>query len=161
MYSERSAGFFAALPVRREALFVSLCAAGLLPLLGANLLAFAAALAVEALFGATGIAALGQWLGAVTLMTLCYFGIAVLCDGGQCRPCGQPAAEARQRRSNQRQHPVCGDAAKRQRPAGRQTKAWFFGTLHVQKRRACFARVDRSQALNERFHVHRVLVKQA
>ena len=79
MYSERSAGFFAALPVRREALFVSLCAAGLLPLLGANLLAFAAALAVEALFGATGIAALGQWLGAVTLMTLCYFGIAVLC----------------------------------------------------------------------------------
>ena len=79
MYSERSAGFFAALPVRREALFVSLCAAGLLPLLGANLLAFAAALAVEALFGVSGLAVLGQWLGAVTLMILCYFGIAVLC----------------------------------------------------------------------------------
>ena len=89
------------------------------------------------------------------------FGIAVLCDGGQCRPCGQPAAEARQWRSGQRQGPIRGDAAKRQRSAGRQAKTRLFRALYVQKRRARFARIDRCQARDERFHVHRMLVKQA
>ena len=36
LYSERSAGFFAALPVDRGSMFLSLAAAGLLPLMAAN-----------------------------------------------------------------------------------------------------------------------------
>ena len=57
--------------------------------------------------------------------------------------------------------PIRGDAAKRQRSAGRQAKTRLFRALYVQKRRARFARVDRCQARDERFHVHRMLVKQA
>ena len=79
LYSERSAGFFAALPVDRGSMFLSLAAAGLLPLMAANLLVFLVSLAVEALFGASGLGALAQWLGAVSLLTLCYFGLAALC----------------------------------------------------------------------------------
>ena len=79
LYSDRAAGFYAALPVGRGAMFVSVSLAGLTPLLAANVLAFLAALATEAAFGFSGVPALLEWLGAVTLMTVAYFGIAAFC----------------------------------------------------------------------------------
>lgn len=79
LYSDRAAGFYSALPVSRSAMFVSLSLAGVLPLLAANVIVFLATLAEEALFGFAGTGALLEWLGAVSLMTVAYFGIAVLC----------------------------------------------------------------------------------
>ena len=79
LYYERSAGFFAALPVKRGAMFRSLAAAGLAPLLAVNVLVFLVSLATEAVFGFYGAGALFEWLGAVTLMTVAYFGIAAFC----------------------------------------------------------------------------------
>ncbi len=79
LYSERSAGFFAALPIRRGAMFLSQAAAGLAPLLAANTVILAISFAVEAVFGFCEPRALMLWYGAVTLMTVAYFGIAVFC----------------------------------------------------------------------------------
>ena len=79
MYYERSADFFAALPVRREAMYISLTAAGLLPLLVVNVAILALTFAVETVFGFAGLGLLLQWFCVVTLMIVAYFGIAVFC----------------------------------------------------------------------------------
>ena len=79
LYSERAANFAASLPVTREGMFLSCAAAGLLPLLAGNALAFLAALAVSFAGGYAALAPLAQWLAAVSLETVAYFGIAALC----------------------------------------------------------------------------------
>ena len=79
MYYERSANFFAALPVRREPMDNALVSAGLLPLLAVNVAIFALTFAVETVFGFAGIGPLLQWFCVVTLMIVAYFGIAAFC----------------------------------------------------------------------------------
>lgn len=80
LYSDRAADFYSVLPVSRRAMFTSLSLAGLLPLLAANVLIFLISLATEAVFGFSGLPALLEWLGAVSLLTAAYFGIAVFCS---------------------------------------------------------------------------------
>ena len=79
LYSDRAANFFASLPVRREAMFISCTAAALLPLIAGNVLTYLAALGVTVVIGASGGSLLATWLGVVTLETIAFFGIAVLC----------------------------------------------------------------------------------
>lgn len=79
LYSDRASGFYSSLPISRGTMFTSLSLAGLVPLLSANLIIFFVSLAEEALFGFSGAAALLEWLGAVSLLTVAYFGIAALC----------------------------------------------------------------------------------
>ena len=79
LYSDRAADFYSVLPVSRRAMFTSLSLAGMLPLLAANVLIFLISLATEAVFGFSGLPALLEWLGAVSLLTAAYFGIAVFC----------------------------------------------------------------------------------
>lgn len=80
LYTSRSAYGTACLPLRRESLFFSNCAAGLAPLLAANvLIALLTALAAAGPLGAAAFAAAAQWCGAVSLMVLFFFGFATLC----------------------------------------------------------------------------------
>lgn len=79
LYSARSAGGYAVLPARREAVFSSVCLATLLPLLAMNVLVFAVSLLVELFMGLCYVPALAQWLAATSLMLLCFYGIGALC----------------------------------------------------------------------------------
>ena len=79
LYNERSANFYAALPVRREGMFVSCAAAGLLPLIAVNALIALISLAAGLAAGYNPGAALAGWFAAVSLECLAYFGIAALC----------------------------------------------------------------------------------
>ncbi len=73
----RSAAFVTALPVRREAVFLSDMAAGATLLLGG---AAAAAVIAPLLTIGSGIGmSLGLWLAATWLLCLAYFGVATLC----------------------------------------------------------------------------------
>ena len=82
LYSERSANFYAALPVGRRAMFISCAAAGIVPLLAANLAVLALSYVTKF---AVGIPESGPWSGlwiwfaAVSLELLAYYGLAVLC----------------------------------------------------------------------------------
>lgn len=80
LYNERAANFYASLPVRREGMFVSCAAAGLLPLLAVNAAVALVTLLAELAAGYTGVgAAVAQWFAAVTLECVAYFGMAALC----------------------------------------------------------------------------------
>ena len=79
LYSERTANFYAALPVRRGAMFASCAAAGLLPLVVGNLLIALLALCVELAGGGVHFVSLAEWFAAVTLELVAYFGLASLC----------------------------------------------------------------------------------
>ena len=79
LYSERTANFYAALPVRRGAMFASCAAAGLLPLIAGNLLIALLALCVELAGGGVHFVSLAEWFAAVTLELVAYFGLASLC----------------------------------------------------------------------------------
>ena len=82
LYSERSANFYAALPVGRRAMFISCAAAGIVPLLAANLAVLALGYVTKF---AAGIPESGPWSGlwiwfaAVSLELLAFYGLAVLC----------------------------------------------------------------------------------
>ena len=79
LYSERASNFYAALPVRRGAMFTSCAAAGLLPLVAGNLLVALLTLCVELAGGGADLASLAKWFAAVTLELAAYFGLASLC----------------------------------------------------------------------------------
>lgn len=79
LYFARSAGAFAALPLKRESVFVSAALAGLLPMLAINLVIFVAALLVEAAYGLLYLPALLQWLAMVSMLDLFFFGFSTLC----------------------------------------------------------------------------------
>ncbi len=79
MYAPRSTVFTAALPVRREAQFLSSFLAGLAMLLAGNVLAFLLALGAESVNGTLNAAALGQWLAVVSLEGLAFYGFAAFC----------------------------------------------------------------------------------
>ena len=81
MYNARSTGFTAALPIRREGMFLSCGLAGFTmaaaPALPAAVLLFLAALGKCS--GAAASAAVAGWLAQYLLLTLCFFGFAALC----------------------------------------------------------------------------------
>lgn len=79
LYSAKSAGMMAALPIKREAVFLTQFLAGLTPLLIINLFIFLLALGVEALYGAVSIVHLLSWLAMVSMMNVLFFGFASFC----------------------------------------------------------------------------------
>ena len=79
LYSDKSCGVFAALPIRREASFGSMVLAGLLPLLLVPVVVFGVTVGVEASFGFVDWGSLLSWLGITLLHTLTFYGFAVLC----------------------------------------------------------------------------------
>lgn len=78
MFFPRATAFYTALPVKREAMFISCAAAGFVILEGGSLLSLPA---VALLGGLDGVTANGlfTWVGVVTLMTVLFFGFASLC----------------------------------------------------------------------------------
>lgn len=79
LYSQRSASAYGSLPIRREGAFITLSLAGLLPLLAANVLVAACALAAEALCGKLVLWPVLTWLGVVSLECVAFFGISAFC----------------------------------------------------------------------------------
>ena len=83
LYTSRSAYGTACLPLRRETLFFSNMAAGLVPLLAANLVVALLSLAVLAGSGTLGAAAafgaVAEWFGATSLTMVFFFGFGTLC----------------------------------------------------------------------------------
>jgi len=79
LYSARSAHGVAALPIRREGVYLSALAAGIVPLLAANVLAAAIVLLTGAANGWTDLGAVAQWLALVSLLNVCFYGFATLC----------------------------------------------------------------------------------
>ena len=80
LYQSRSVSFMAALPVRRESMFLSSYAAGFVMLLLGSVLNFFIAWLILAINGfGHGVGWLGQWLLVSALDTLNFYGFAVLC----------------------------------------------------------------------------------
>lgn len=79
LYNDRSAGAYASLPVKREAMFLSCTLAGLIPQLLAGILATLGAVGVESSFGLVDITSALTFLGIFCLHTLTFYGFAVLC----------------------------------------------------------------------------------
>ncbi|MBO6041338.1 MAG: hypothetical protein J6P58_09005 [Oscillospiraceae bacterium] len=78
LFNTRHAAFVCALPVRREAVFVSQTAAGFTLLTAGNLFAilFTAAVGAHGGFGFVGIVC---WMAVMTLLTVYFFGFASFC----------------------------------------------------------------------------------
>ncbi len=79
LYNPRSANFFGALPVRREALFLTHYLAGLAFLIVPNLVIFLLTLAVEAAGGAVFLPGLGFWLAVSCGECFFFYSMAVFC----------------------------------------------------------------------------------
>lgn len=79
MYSARSTSAMACLPVRREGVFLSVSLGGIAPLLAVNAIIFLLSLGVQAIFGVVDALLLVQWLCAVSLELVFYYGFALLC----------------------------------------------------------------------------------
>lgn len=79
LYTAQSAGAFAALPLRREGVFLSVSLGGFVPLMVINLVIFLASLLMEAAYGVVYLPALLQWLALVSMQCLFFFGFATLC----------------------------------------------------------------------------------
>jgi len=79
LYQDRSCGVYASLPVSRSSMFISSALAGIVPLLCANVVVFAATIGVEAALGALEWTAALSWLGAASLSLVAFYGFAVLC----------------------------------------------------------------------------------
>ncbi len=81
LYNARAAHGMACLPVRREGQFLSAVAAGILPLLAANVIVFLLSLlaALRVPGNDSYVPELVQWLASVSLILLFYYGFAVFC----------------------------------------------------------------------------------
>lgn len=79
MYSSRSTSGMACLPLRRECVFVSVSLGGIVPMLCVNVLIFLLSLGVEAFYGVPDAGLLGQWLAAVSLELVFFYGFAIFC----------------------------------------------------------------------------------
>ena len=77
LFSARYTAFVTALPIRREAVFLSQAAAGFLLLTAGNLLSVLAASVMSPVgFGIRGMA---YWMAVMTLLTILFFGFASFC----------------------------------------------------------------------------------
>lgn len=79
MYSARSAGAVACLPVSRGGVFLSVSLAGLAPLVAVNVLIALLTAGTGAIYGEALFVCAAKWLGAVTLELLYFYGFALLC----------------------------------------------------------------------------------
>lgn len=79
LYFPRSAAAYGALPIKREGIFCSVSAAGLLPILALNLAAALSCLLIGAGYFKTVLPAAASFFAAMSLMSVAYFGIAALC----------------------------------------------------------------------------------
>jgi ABC-2 type transport system permease protein len=79
MYTARSAGAVACLPVSRGGVFLSVSLAGLVPFVAVNVLIALLTAGTGAIYGVSLFACAAKWLGAVTLELLYYYGFALLC----------------------------------------------------------------------------------
>lgn len=88
MYNENSTVFTSSLPLKRENLFLTSVASGILPIIFANILIFMLMLALSSSMEIKIAGALLYWLKASTLISVGYYGLAVLC----CNVSGSAAA---------------------------------------------------------------------
>ena len=79
LYSSRSVSMMCALPVRREAVFISVFSAGLLGMFAVNVIVLLLTLIVQISWSAVGLSYLLQWFLMVCLSNLFFFGLATLC----------------------------------------------------------------------------------
>ena len=79
LYNTRHTGMMASLPVKRETMFCSVCAAAILGMLACNLAVAAMALGVEALYNQVHLVALGILLLVSLGTILIFFGMAAFC----------------------------------------------------------------------------------
>lgn len=79
LYSVRSCGMMAALPVCRETVFVTAYLTGLVPLLAADLLVALVTAAFSAGSGAPGLKYLLIWLAAAAMTNVLFYSFAVFC----------------------------------------------------------------------------------
>lgn len=79
LYNARSVSMMCSLPIKREGVFLTVTAAGILGMLIPNVIVFVITAAVEAAFGALSMSYLLQGLAALCLMNLFFFGFAALC----------------------------------------------------------------------------------
>ncbi len=79
LYNPRHTGLMCSLPVKRETVYLSVAAAGLVGMLAMNVLALALGLGVELLFGSVSLKALGYLLLTSALSATAFFGMAALC----------------------------------------------------------------------------------
>jgi len=79
LYNNRSAGMMHSLPVRREGLFFTSYLAGLVCLLGPNLLVWLLTLGAESLCGYVNLYTISIWFAAQSAMCLFFYSFAVFC----------------------------------------------------------------------------------
>lgn len=79
MYSSRSCALICSMPVRRESVFLTACAVGLLPLLAADVLAFSVGALMTLGDSYIELRYLAQWLAMAVMSNTAFFGMAVFC----------------------------------------------------------------------------------
>lgn len=79
LYNAKNVSMMCSLPIKREGVFLTVTAAGLLAMLVSNVVVFLITAAVEASYGVLGFGYLMQGLAVVCLMNIFFFGFAVLC----------------------------------------------------------------------------------
>ena len=79
MYSENSTVFMSSLPIKRENVFWTTAASGIIPIIIANILIFLLMLLLSLSMELKIAGALLYWLKASTLISVGYYGLAVLC----------------------------------------------------------------------------------
>lgn len=79
LYNARSVSMTCALPIKRESVFLTFTAAGILGMLISNVIVILITAGVEAAFGVLSINYLLQGFAVICLMNLFFFGFAALC----------------------------------------------------------------------------------
>ncbi len=79
VYNSRSMSGIACLPVKREGVFFSVAAAGLLPMLAANLVVALLTMLMTAVSGLNMVLPCIQWFAMVSLQLIFFYGFASLC----------------------------------------------------------------------------------
>ena len=91
LFKTASSYFYASLPVRREALFVTNCSVGLLMAAGTHAITALVAFLITAMHGYAQPAACLTFFGISTLSFLCFYGFAVLLSIIIAQPAAMPA----------------------------------------------------------------------
>jgi len=79
LYNPRHTGMMASLPIKREAMYLSVSAAAIVGMIACNLVIIALALLVEVLYGQVHLLALGILLSVSVLSIIAFFGLAAFC----------------------------------------------------------------------------------
>ncbi len=79
LYSSKHTGMLTSLPVKREAMYVSVFCAGLTAMLASDIFVFAVTIISEAVAGKLVMSYLWQWLAIMVMMNLTFYGFAAFC----------------------------------------------------------------------------------